>query len=548
MRTALTPFSIPETITRSPKTTGVTEFWSYIVVKGADHRRSAVRGRHADDVALRERHDLPHAVEASRRSATRRRDHPGRRPRPSIGAGGGVEGGQRRRPRRPRGRSRGRRPPPATARRRTAAMSRKAPREVAAPDLAAGGHVETGQDPGGAKGVEAPLVQQRRRLGPAAVARRGRGRRVGHRLPCASRRAGRRRDRGRRSPRRRRRGRGRTRGRPRPPAPSALRRPRPTTPRASEPGGHRAATGPAAIPVRAGPRHCGQSVRHVPCVTPASAPARARPRVRSLRTSLHGCPVSPGMHGGSRRTRYRPLATMTAAPIQVIPSGSTRQNVRSRIAPQSSAEYSSGASSEASPRRKASVMAYWPSAPARPTPAISQACSPRSGDPSRRRQRPRADGHRRHQPHHHRLRAVGARQHAHGDRGDGVAERGEQDGQAGRRHHALAGGTQHDQHPDQPGRDRDPSPRPTRSPRNGTDKRGDQERGHEEDRVGRRQRQRCAPRGRRPRSSSRPARRAAGAAASARAAARAIPWSSSAHASTSGSDAAPRNAATCIDG
>ena len=69
---------------------------------------------------------------------------------------------------------------------------------------------------------------------------------------------------------------------------------------------------------------------------------------------------------------------MTAAPIQVIPSGSTRQSVRSSTAPQSSAEYSSGASSEASPRRNASVMAYWPSAPAMPTPAISQACSPRN--------------------------------------------------------------------------------------------------------------------------------------------------------------------------
>ena len=51
--------------------------------------------------------------------------------------------------------------------------------EVAAPDELPAGHVEAGEDPGGAERVQSPLVQQRRGLGSAAVARRRGGRRVG---------------------------------------------------------------------------------------------------------------------------------------------------------------------------------------------------------------------------------------------------------------------------------------------------------------------------------------------------------------------------------
>ena len=81
----------------------------------------------------------------------------------------------------------------------------------------------------------------------------------------------------------------------------------------------------------------------------------------------------------SRRIRYRPLPTMIAAPTQVTPSGSTRQIARSSSTPQASAVYSSGASNEASPSRNASVIRYWPSAPAKPSASTSQACSIRSG-------------------------------------------------------------------------------------------------------------------------------------------------------------------------
>ena len=81
----------------------------------------------------------------------------------------------------------------------------------------------------------------------------------------------------------------------------------------------------------------------------------------------------------SRRSRYRPLATMIPAPSQVIESGSTPHSVASSSTPQTSAVYSSGAINDASPRRKASVIAYWPYAPATPMPAITQASLARIG-------------------------------------------------------------------------------------------------------------------------------------------------------------------------
>ena len=64
---------------------------------------------------------------------------------------------------------------------------------------------------------------------------------------------------------------------------------------------------------------------------------------------------------------------MMAAPSQVTASGSTPHRLMSSSTPQISAVYSSGAICDASPMRKASVMAYWPSAPAMPTPRITQA-------------------------------------------------------------------------------------------------------------------------------------------------------------------------------
>src|SRR5689334_665711 len=64
---------------------------------------------------------------------------------------------------------------------------------------------------------------------------------------------------------------------------------------------------------------------------------------------------------------------MIAAPSQVIASGSTPQTATSKPTPQASAVYSNGATTDDSPRAKASVSAYWPPAPTRPTPAISRA-------------------------------------------------------------------------------------------------------------------------------------------------------------------------------
>ena len=69
---------------------------------------------------------------------------------------------------------------------------------------------------------------------------------------------------------------------------------------------------------------------------------------------------------------------MIAAPAQVTIPGSTPQNARSSSTPQTSAVYSSGASNDASPSRKASVIRYCPSAPATPSSSTSQACSARS--------------------------------------------------------------------------------------------------------------------------------------------------------------------------
>ena len=70
---------------------------------------------------------------------------------------------------------------------------------------------------------------------------------------------------------------------------------------------------------------------------------------------------------------------MMPAPSHVTESGSTPHSVASSSTPHTSAVYSSGAISEASPRRNASVIAYWPSAPAIPTPRISQPSTARSG-------------------------------------------------------------------------------------------------------------------------------------------------------------------------
>jgi hypothetical protein len=64
---------------------------------------------------------------------------------------------------------------------------------------------------------------------------------------------------------------------------------------------------------------------------------------------------------------------MIAAPSQVIAPGSTPQSVASSTTPQTSAVYSNGASSDASPSRNASVIRYWPRAPKMPSPSTSQA-------------------------------------------------------------------------------------------------------------------------------------------------------------------------------
>ena len=81
----------------------------------------------------------------------------------------------------------------------------------------------------------------------------------------------------------------------------------------------------------------------------------------------------------SRRNRYKPLATMIAAPSQVTASGSTPHRVTSISTPHTSAVYSRGALCDASPIRKASVMNYWPSAPAKPTTPITQRSAARIG-------------------------------------------------------------------------------------------------------------------------------------------------------------------------
>src|SRR5687767_13921957 len=66
---------------------------------------------------------------------------------------------------------------------------------------------------------------------------------------------------------------------------------------------------------------------------------------------------------------------MIAAPVQTLAPGSTCQISASNATPQSRAVYSSGASTEASPRTKASVIVNWPAAPTTPTPpTISQCC------------------------------------------------------------------------------------------------------------------------------------------------------------------------------
>jgi hypothetical protein len=69
-----------------------------------------------------------------------------------------------------------------------------------------------------------------------------------------------------------------------------------------------------------------------------------------------------------------PAATMIAAPTQVLAPGSTCQSRASKARPHSSAVYSRGAMTEASPRAKASVMVNWPAAPTTPMPATSHQC------------------------------------------------------------------------------------------------------------------------------------------------------------------------------
>ena len=86
-----------------------------------------------------------------------------------------------------------------------------------------------------------------------------------------------------------------------------------------------------------------------------------------------------GMHPLARRTRYRPLATMIAAPSQVIRIRQHAPERQSSATPQASAVYSNGAITEASPRRNASVIANWPSEPATPMPTITSRRSARTG-------------------------------------------------------------------------------------------------------------------------------------------------------------------------
>ncbi len=70
---------------------------------------------------------------------------------------------------------------------------------------------------------------------------------------------------------------------------------------------------------------------------------------------------------------------MMPAPVQVQLSGRVCHSSQSQPITQTRPVYSSGAIIEASPRMKAWVSATWPSAPARPMPAISPACPACSG-------------------------------------------------------------------------------------------------------------------------------------------------------------------------
>ena len=83
---------------------------------------------------------------------------------------------------------------------------------------------------------------------------------------------------------------------------------------------------------------------------------------------------------------------------------------------------------------------------------------PAQRHPARDRRQACTHGHDRQEPHHHRLRGVGAGQQAHRHRGDGIGGGRQQHHQAGEGNQPVHPRAQHHDHPEQADADRGPAP------------------------------------------------------------------------------------------